>query len=114
MLLVTAAFLILPRKYGSEGKLFVQLGGRNNSSLDPTSGSASVTIQDSRETTVRSVAELVSSRAILEAVVDEIGIEEILKSPLDKYIPEIELPEMPWASKGEDGALSKTAQQKPE
>ena len=107
MLLVTAAFLILPRKYGSEGKLFVQLGGRNNSSLDPTSGSASVTIQDSRETTVRSVAELVSSRAILEAVVDEIGIEEILKSPLDKYIPEIELPEMPWASKGEDGALSK-------
>jgi uncharacterized protein involved in exopolysaccharide biosynthesis len=91
MLLVVAMFLLWPRKFGSEGRLFVQLGGRNTASLDPTSGSNSVSIQDSRETGVRSVLEIVKSRAVLEACVDVIGAEEILKSKYDFLTPRIEL-----------------------
>lgn len=93
MVLVIGLFIITPRKYGSEGKLYVQLG-RNNSAISPTSGSASISIQDTRETEIRSVVEIIGSRAVLEAVVDEIGAEKILASPLDKWIPSISLPNL--------------------
>ena len=65
---VISAFLLLPRKYGSEGQLFVQLG-RGNSGLNPTTGGIPVSIQDSRETEIRSVLEIVKSRAVLENVI---------------------------------------------
>lgn len=107
MLLVTVAFLLWPRKYGSEGRLFVQLGGNTNASLDPTQGSQSISIQDSRETSVRSVIELVKSRAVLEACVDEIGADEILKGPFDEWIPEIEIPNMPWNESSDEDGMTK-------
>ncbi len=109
MSLVLAMFLVWPRKYGSEGRLFVQLGGRNTSSLDPTSGSNSVSIQDSRETGVRSVVEIVKSRAVLEACVDEIGADEILKSKFDFLVPKIEIPGLPGQASGSAEGLSQQA-----
>ncbi len=78
--LTVGAFLVWPKKYRSEGQLYVQMG-RNNTGLDPTSGRPSVSIQDTRETEIRSVAELVGSRAVIEEVVKEIGVEAILFDP---------------------------------
>ena len=104
MLTVVALFLVWPRKYASEGRLFVQLG-RNNRGLDPTPGNSSVTIQDSRETEIRSVVELMKSRAILESTVDEIGADAILESPFDGLFDLVELPDVStlWSSPAEDG-----------
>gem|GEM_PF-1079599 len=72
-------YKFLPRKYGSEGRLYVQVG-RANSSLDPTANTKPISIQDSRETEVRSVLELARSQAVLRQVVDEVGAEAILQS----------------------------------
>jgi uncharacterized protein involved in exopolysaccharide biosynthesis len=106
MVLVLGVFLVWPRKYGSEGKMFVQIG-RTNTGLNPTPDSMSVSIQDSRETEIRSVVELVKSRAIIETVVDEIGPEKILENPLNKFFDiKISFPDMPW-NKSEGSAMSK-------
>ncbi len=93
MTIVSAAFILLPRKYGSEGRLFVQLG-RTGTGLDPTPGGTSISIQDSRETEIRSVVEIVKSRAILEKVVEEVGADEILASAFSRF--EWAMPEFPW------------------
>ena len=91
MCTVVALFLLWPRKFGSEGRLYVQLG-RNNTTLTPATGSSSISIQDTRETEIRSVQEIIKSRAVLESVVKEIGAERILESRWTGYIPEISLP----------------------
>jgi len=59
-----------------------------------------VTIQDSHETEIRSVVEIIKSRAVAEKVVDEIGADEILKSPFDNLLPEISLPSFLKSSGG--------------
>lgn len=92
MSMVFVAFILMPKKYGSEGRLYVQLG-RNNSPISPTTGSASISIQDTRETEIRSVVEIILSRAVLEKVVDDIGAQKILESPWDGWMPSIGLPE---------------------
>ena len=46
-----ALYKSLPRKYGSEGSLYVQVG-RANIGLDPTTTSKPISIQDSRETEI--------------------------------------------------------------
>jgi uncharacterized protein involved in exopolysaccharide biosynthesis len=78
--------LFWPRKYTSEGKIFVQIG-RTNVAVDPTATAAGVvSIQDSRETEIRSVVELVQSQAVLQRVVERLTPERILgnaRSPLD-------------------------------
>lgn len=79
-------YKVLPRKYGSEGRLYVQVG-RAHSSLDPTSNSKPISIQDSRETEVRSVLELARSQAVLRQVVDEVGAEAILDAGWKLPIP---------------------------
>lgn len=91
MLMVLAMFVIWPRKYGSEGRLYVQRGG-NSQGISPIVTNSGVMVQDSHETEIRSVMEIIKSRAVAEKVVDEIGTEEILKSPFDDLIPEISLP----------------------
>ncbi len=100
MVMVVAAFILLPRKYGSQGQLYIQMG-RNNSSISPTSGSASISIQDTRETEIRSVVEFIGSRAVLEAVVDDIGAEEILASAWDGWLPDISLPNFGSSNSGD-------------
>jgi uncharacterized protein involved in exopolysaccharide biosynthesis len=102
MILVVAAFVLLPRKYGSEGKLYVRLG-RNHSTLSPATGSASVSIQDTRETEIRSVVEIITSRAVLEAVVDEIGAEAILENPMDEWMPDLSISRLLPVSKNDGG-----------
>lgn len=75
--LTAVGYKSLPRRYGSEGRLYVQ-AGRANSGLDPTTSAKPISIQDTRETEVRSVMELLKSRAILQRVVEEVGPGEIL------------------------------------
>ena len=100
---VVAAFLLWPRKFGSEGRIYVQLG-RNNTTLTPTSGTAAVSIQDTRETEIRSVVEIIKSRAVLEATVKDIGAEKILKNGLMDLLPEISVPN--FLSSGGSGGMS--------
>jgi len=106
-LLLTAAvvlmFLLWPRKYASEGRLYIQLG-RNNTTLTPTSGKSSVSIQDTRETEIRSVVEIIRSRAVLEATVREVGAKKILRNSLTDILPEINLPNL--TSPVVDGGMS--------
>lgn len=78
---VAAVLLMLPRKYESTGKMFVQLG-RGGVTLDPTATtSKNILVQDGRESEINSVIDVVQSRGVLEKVVDQEGIDkEILES----------------------------------
>ena len=115
MALILGAFVLLPRKYGSEGRLFIQLG-RTGTGLDPTPGGTSISIQDSRETEIRSVVELVKSRAVIEAAVKKIGAEKILKGPLDfvdDYVSfDFKMPTLPWNKLDEDDASARDEYEK--
>lgn len=84
MTLVVVVFIIFPRAYGSEGKLFVQLG-RESVSLDPTATTTNATIalNESRETEIRSIVELLQSRDLHEKVVDKVGLKKVLKEPIE-------------------------------
>ena len=104
MLVFLAAFLVWPRKYSSEGKVYVQLG-RIATEISPTTGSQSISVQDTRESEVLSVVEIIRSRGVTEAVVDEVGAKRILASPLDKFIPKISLPK--FSSSSKDGLSAK-------
>ena len=86
-LLVILAYLIVPREYGSDGKLFVQVG-RSSVGATPTTSAGTVSLQDSRETEIKSVVELLQSRELADRVVDVIGVERILKpnSALGRFI----------------------------
>lgn len=80
--LAVAIYLWLPRSYASDGQLFVQLG-RANSSMDPSpDGARSVSIQDSRETEILSVVELLKGNGILTDVVKQVGPERILENEI--------------------------------
>jgi len=77
---VGAVTLATPKEYRSEGIVFLRLG-RENVTLDPTvtmGPETVVAIPQSREAEINSVAEILSSRALLEKVVDAIGPEAIL------------------------------------
>lgn len=92
MLLIVAMFVIWPRQYGSEGRIYVQRGG-NTSGISPIAANSGVTVQDSHENEIRSVVEIIKSRAAVEAVVDEVGVEPILESPFSNLIPSLALPD---------------------
>ena len=102
MVLIVALYVIWPRKYASEGRLYVQRGG-NTTGMSPITSNSGVTVQDSHETEIRSVLEIVRSRAAVEATVDEVGVEDILKSPFDNLIPSISLPSFLQSGKSVDG-----------
>jgi uncharacterized protein involved in exopolysaccharide biosynthesis len=93
--LVMALFLIWPKKYGSEGKLHVQMT-RTETSLSPVvtkeGQGMGISIQDTRETEIKSVEEILKSRSVLEAVVKKVGAEEILKSPFEGLLPSLTVP----------------------
>ncbi len=76
--MVVAVWVLLPRKYGSEGRLFVQIGRANLGLNNAPDDSRGISIQDTRETEILSVAELIKSYDLLGAVVDEIGSARIL------------------------------------
>lgn len=93
--LVMATFLIWPKSYGSEGKLHVQLS-RLETNLSPTASSGSspmgVSIQDTRETEIKSVEEVLKSHAVLEAVVRKIGADRVLENTFSGYFPRLAVP----------------------
>ncbi len=86
VLLVTAAMLVvsaaviflLPKRYQSEAKLFVRLG-RGSASMDPATVGQTIAIQESRETEMNSITDMLESRALAESVVDSVGTERLLK-----------------------------------
>jgi len=79
--LSVAAILVVPRKYGSEAKLFLRLG-RESVTLDPTATTgATVQVQESRENQINSTRDMLKSRVLLERVVETLGPEAILKGP---------------------------------
>jgi uncharacterized protein involved in exopolysaccharide biosynthesis len=82
MFLVIAGLIVCPRTYISEAKFFVKIG-RESVALDPTATvGATVAIQDSRESEIRSVMDVLESRAILQRVVEKMGSGPILRQSL--------------------------------
>lgn len=104
MLLISAVvgvMLFYPRLYGSEGKLFVQLG-RSVASLDPSSSTGqTVNVQETRETEIRSIAEILEGRQMAEKLVDEIGVERILDDGWPEWLT---IPALPSLSLEEEEA----------
>ena len=103
--LVMAVFLVWPRSYGSEGKLHVQMS-RVETNLSPNSGNGQsrVSIQDTRETEIKSVEELLNSRVVVESVVEKVGAEKILENSLAEHLPSFTLPSL-FESKVAEGEL---------
>ena len=96
--LVVLAYLVVPRSYSSDGKLFVQVG-RSSVGAGPTTSAGTISLQDSRATEVKSVVDLLGSRKLAAKVVDIVGVERILKpnSAIGRFIedlPEFELGSM--------------------
>ncbi|MCA9194402.1 MAG: hypothetical protein KDB03_21680 [Planctomycetales bacterium] len=73
-----AAILLFPKKYESEAKMFVRLG-RSSASLDTATIGQTISIQESRETEMNSIIDMLESRALAECIVNEIGQARILK-----------------------------------
>lgn len=77
---VTIATALWPRTYRSEAKLLVRLG-RENATLDPTATFGKepiVAVPSIRETEINSAVEIVTTRALIEKVVDALGPAMIL------------------------------------
>jgi len=92
MVMVVAMFVIWPRQFASEGRIYVQRGG-NTSGISPIAANSGVTVQDSHESEIRSVVEIIKFRAVVAAVVDEVGVEPILESPFDNLLPSLSIPD---------------------
>ena len=93
--LIAATYFLLPRKYMSDGRLFVQVG-RSSVGATPDASQGMLSLQDSRETEIKSVVAMLGSREIAERVVDEVGAERILESgskvgKLLKWLPSLSL-----------------------
>ena len=80
VVIVIGVLVAWPNKYGSDGMMYVRLG-RAALSIDPTattnSGSQGVSVQETREAEVSSVAEMVNSREIAERIVQVVGADRI-------------------------------------
>lgn len=71
-----------PRSYTSESRLFVRVG-RETVSLDPSATvGQTMGMQDSRELEINSLMEILKSRSLHEAVVDELGVAQVLGDEL--------------------------------
>jgi uncharacterized protein involved in exopolysaccharide biosynthesis len=78
MILASAVVCVLPKRYESEAKLFVRLG-RGSVTLDPAATTGqTISIQESRETEINSVVDMLQSRGIAERVVNSVGAERVL------------------------------------
>jgi uncharacterized protein involved in exopolysaccharide biosynthesis len=83
-LVISALGLVfIPKTYVSEARLYIKVG-RHSVGISPaaTQGQG-LTIQESRENEIRSMVDLISSRTILERVVNTIGPQVIIKSDLN-------------------------------
>lgn len=102
---VMALFVVWPKSYGSEGKVHVQMT-RTETNLSPVVGSSGqvggISIQDTRETEIKSVEEILKSHAVLEAVAKKVGPKKILKSKFAGLLPTISVPSFLKGSSGSD------------
>jgi len=107
--LVVLAYLVVPREYGSDGKLFVQVG-RSSVGAGPTTSAGTVSLQDSRETEVKSVVDLLASRVLAAKVVDIVGVERILKpnSAIGRFLDDLPTIEMGGGAAVEEGETDLT------
>lgn len=83
MTLVVIGLAVCPRAYVSDSKLLVRVG-RESIGLDPTATTGqTISVYESRENEINSIVDVLSSRVVLEDVVDAIGPDVVLgKSPL--------------------------------
>jgi uncharacterized protein involved in exopolysaccharide biosynthesis len=105
MFAVVVLYLVWPREYRSEGQLYVKMD-RNNASMVPSTSGAQVAIQDTRATEINSVIEIVRSRGVLDAVVDEVGADEILEGGLLDYLPSLSMLKFGFGGGGGDDGMS--------
>ncbi len=80
--------VLWPNKYLSDAQILVRLG-RGSLAVDPTSTvTPTVSLQETRLTQVNSVKEMLLSRAMIERVVDRVGVEPILapQSRLEEWM----------------------------
>jgi polysaccharide biosynthesis protein PslE len=76
-----AAIATMSRTYMSEAKLFVRLG-RESVTLDPTATTGqTVAVQETRENQINSARDMLTSRLLLERVVENVGADSILNGP---------------------------------
>ena len=93
--LAATAIVFLPRTYLSEAIIFVRLG-RESVSLDATANTGStVQVLESRESEVNSIRDLLTSREVMENIVDTMGAEVVLgdEEIPAKFTPSENLPE---------------------
>lgn len=76
--LCVCTIFLFPKKYESEAKLFVRLG-RGSASMDPATVGQTISIQESRESEMNSIVDMLQSRGLAERIVDQIGQERVLK-----------------------------------
>lgn len=77
--LTLAAIALSPRSYSSRSILMIRVG-RESVGLDPTATTGeTISLQKSQTDEVNSALEILSSRSVLERVVDEVGVDRILK-----------------------------------
>ncbi len=75
---VVTSIVLYPKRYQSEAKLFVRLG-RGSASMDTAAIGQTISIQESRETEMNSITDLLQSRALAENIVAEVGAERLLQ-----------------------------------
>jgi len=76
--LLATGFVICPRTYTSEARLFIRIG-KESVGLDPTATMSEViNVHESRENEINSELEILKSRVVLEDVVARMGADRIL------------------------------------
>lgn len=87
--IITLATLITPKIYRSEAKIMVRLG-RESVTLDPTATTGqTISVEQSRESEVKSELEILKSRELVEKVVDSIGFSAFQKAEEDNFLQKI-------------------------
>ncbi len=107
--------VLLPKKYHSEGKLYLRLG-RENATLDPTATlgeQAIVAIPQSRENEINSVVEILQSRVLLEKVIDKLGPAAVLEDEEFSQKPEVVIASTESGFSTADNGKSKAPESKP-
>lgn len=113
-LLVVAAYFIIPRKYLSEGKFYVQVG-RSSVGAGSETSSGMVVLQDSRATEVKSVVGMLESRQMAARVADVVGPDEILRpsSKIGQWMEDLPIDKV-TSQMDQISSLSKTDEEVPE
>ncbi|MEX1027845.1 MAG: hypothetical protein WD049_07535 [Candidatus Paceibacterota bacterium] len=88
---VVLGTLLAPKRFQSEGVLYFRIG-RENAALDPTTAVGQGTVfvmPTSRERELRSILEILKSRALLEGIVAAVGQHEILADATGEFAADV-------------------------